>query len=79
MDFFSKKALGILKDVGNIGYAKLKSDLAYIEVAVVKATGHDEEPPKEKYVVAALAATEEVQSWGHLRNFIETRLSRTKN
>ena len=27
MDFFSKKALGILKDVVNIGYSKLKSDI----------------------------------------------------
>ena len=38
MDFFSKKALGILKDVGNIGYAKLKSDIDTSNPTLKKGT-----------------------------------------
>ncbi|CAL0327199.1 unnamed protein product [Lupinus luteus] len=46
-----RKAIGAVKDQTSIGIAKVASNLApELEVAVVKATSHDDDPASEKYV-----------------------------
>ncbi|KAK8950889.1 putative clathrin assembly protein [Platanthera zijinensis] len=53
------RAIGSVKDKTNIGLAKLGSSttLAELEIAVVKATRHDEHPADEKHVHVILALT----------------------
>ncbi|KAI4299052.1 hypothetical protein L6164_032548 [Bauhinia variegata] len=47
-----RKALGAMKDQTSIGLAKVGSStsLADLDVAIVKATRHDEYPAEEKYI-----------------------------
>lgn len=46
-----RKAIGVVKDQTSIGIAKVASNMAPdLEVAIVKATSHDEDPASEKYV-----------------------------
>lgn len=46
-----RKAIGAVKDQTSIGIAKVASNLAPdLEVAIVKATSHDEDPADEKYI-----------------------------
>ncbi|KAK7351381.1 hypothetical protein VNO77_10789 [Canavalia gladiata] len=46
-----RKAIGVVKDQTSIGLAKVASNMApELEVAVVKATSHDDDPASEKYV-----------------------------
>ncbi|GAB2215416.1 hypothetical protein Droror1_Dr00019801 [Drosera rotundifolia] len=46
-----RKAMGVVKDQTSIGIAKVASNMApELEVAIVKATSHDDEPADEKYV-----------------------------
>ncbi|KAL8498781.1 hypothetical protein ACS0TY_021926 [Phlomoides rotata] len=46
-----RKAIGAVKDQTSIGIAKVASNLApELEVAIVKATGHDDDPASEKYI-----------------------------
>ncbi|CAI8599623.1 unnamed protein product [Vicia faba] len=46
-----RKAIGAVKDQTSIGIAKVASNMApELEVAIVKATSHDEDPASEKYV-----------------------------
>lgn len=45
-----RKAIGAVKDQTSIGIAKVSSNMApELEVAVVKATSHDDEPADDKY------------------------------
>ncbi|KAH9613484.1 hypothetical protein KSS87_022782 [Heliosperma pusillum] len=46
-----RKTVGQLKDQTSIGLAKVSSDMApELEVAIVKATSHDDDPADEKYI-----------------------------
>lgn len=46
-----RKAMGVMKDQTSIGIAKVASNMApELEVAIVKATSHDEDPASEKYI-----------------------------
>ncbi|KAL3646038.1 hypothetical protein CASFOL_011218 [Castilleja foliolosa] len=46
-----RKAIGAVKDQTSIGIAKVASNMApELEVAIVKATSHDDDPASEKYV-----------------------------
>jgi len=53
-----RKAVGQLKDQTSIGLAKVASDMApELEVAIVKATSHDDDPADEKYLRRILTFT----------------------
>ncbi|CAA7407324.1 unnamed protein product [Spirodela intermedia] len=45
-----RKALGTLKDSTKVGLAKVNSEYKDVDVAIVKATNHDEKIPKEKHI-----------------------------
>lgn len=53
-----RKAIGAVKDQTSIGIAKVSSNIApELEVAIVKATSHDDDPADEKYVREILHLT----------------------
>ncbi|KAK9072836.1 hypothetical protein SSX86_009271 [Deinandra increscens subsp. villosa] len=53
-----RKAIGAVKDQTSIGIAKVASNLApELEVAIVKATSHDDDPASEKYIREILQLT----------------------
>ncbi|GFP83325.1 probable clathrin assembly protein at4g32285 [Phtheirospermum japonicum] len=53
-----RKAIGAVKDQTSIGIAKVASNMApELEVAIVKATSHDDDPASEKYVREILQLT----------------------
>ncbi|CAI0444317.1 unnamed protein product [Linum tenue] len=53
-----RKAIGTVKDQTSIGIAKVASNMApELEVAMVKATSHDDDPPNEKYIREILNLT----------------------
>ncbi|KAJ6801394.1 putative clathrin assembly protein [Iris pallida] len=53
-----RKALGAVKDQTSIGIAKVSSNIApELDVAIVKATSHDDEPADDKYLREILNLT----------------------
>lgn len=53
-----RKAIGAVKDQTSIGIAKVASNMAPdLEVAIVKATSHDDDPASEKYIREILQLT----------------------
>ncbi|XAR70979.1 hypothetical protein NMG60_11028038 [Bertholletia excelsa] len=53
-----RKAIGAVKDQTSIGIAKVASNMApELEVAIVKATSHDDDPAGEKYIQQILHLT----------------------
>ncbi|XP_057957778.1 putative clathrin assembly protein At2g25430 isoform X2 [Malania oleifera] len=53
-----RKAIGAVKDQTSIGIAKVASNMApELEVAIVKATSHDDDPAADKYVREILNLT----------------------
>nr|XP_018483630.1 PREDICTED: putative clathrin assembly protein At2g25430 [Raphanus sativus] len=53
-----RKAIGAVKDQTSIGIAKVASNVAPdLEVAIVKATSHDDDPASEKYIREILSLT----------------------
>ncbi|ESQ37932.1 hypothetical protein EUTSA_v10028524mg [Eutrema salsugineum] len=78
-----KRAIGAVKDQTSVGLAKVggrSSSLTELEVAIVKATRHDEYPAEEKYVREILSLT------SYSRNYVNAcvstlsrRLNKTKN
>ncbi|XP_059658155.1 probable clathrin assembly protein At4g32285 [Cornus florida] len=53
-----RKAIGVVKDQTSIGIAKVASNMApELEVAIVKATSHDDDPADEKYAREILQMT----------------------
>lgn len=53
-----RKAIGAVKDQTSIGIAKVASNVApELEVAIVKATSHDDDPAGEKYIREILHLT----------------------
>ncbi|XP_074555877.1 putative clathrin assembly protein At4g32285 [Curcuma longa] len=76
-----RKALGTVKDQTSISLAKVSSNMApELDVAIVKATSHDEEPASEKYLREILNITS--YSKGHVSACIATvsrRLGKTRD
>ncbi|PON71356.1 AP180 N-terminal domain containing protein [Parasponia andersonii] len=61
-----RKAIGAVKDQTSIGIAKVASNVApELEVAIVKATGHDDDPASEKYVREILNLTSYSRGYVH--------------
>ncbi|KAG6530456.1 hypothetical protein ZIOFF_012695 [Zingiber officinale] len=76
-----RKALGTVKDQTSIGLAKVSSNMApELDVAIVKATSHDDEPANEKYLREILNMTS--YSRGYVSACIATisrRLGKTRD
>ncbi|KAL2928214.1 hypothetical protein RDABS01_019565 [Bienertia sinuspersici] len=76
-----RKAVGQLKDQTSIGLAKVASDMApELEVAIVKATSHENDPADEKYVRRILTFTAYNRMYVNACiNSISRRLGKTKD
>lgn len=77
-----RKAIGVVKDQTSIGLAKVgnSASLSDLDVAIVKATRHEEYPPDERYVREILNLT----AFSHMFvnacvSTITRRLSKTRN
>lgn len=61
-----RKAIGAVKDQTSIGIAKVASNNApELEVAIVKATSHDDDPASEKYIREILNLTSYSRGYVH--------------
>ncbi|KAL7157217.1 hypothetical protein ABFS83_02G062800 [Erythranthe nasuta] len=77
-----RKAIGAVKDKTSIGLAKVGSSnsLSDLEVAIVKATRHEEYPPDERYVREILNLTTYSRAFvSACVSTIARRLNKTKN
>ena len=77
-----RRALGAVKDQTSIGLAKVGSSasLADLDVAIVKATRHEEYPTEERYVREILSLTCYSREFiSACVNTISRRLNKTKN
>ncbi|XP_047340367.1 putative clathrin assembly protein At1g03050 [Impatiens glandulifera] len=77
-----RKAIGAVKDQTSIGLAKVGSSasLSDLEVAIVKATRHEEYPAEERHVREILSLTCYSRAFiGVCVNTISRRLAKTKN
>ncbi|KAK6135368.1 hypothetical protein DH2020_030879 [Rehmannia glutinosa] len=77
-----RKAIGAVKDQTSIGLAKVGSSnsLSDLDVAIVKATRHEEYPPDERYVREILNLTTYSRAFVNACvSTIARRLSKTKN
>nr|AAM61646.1 unknown [Arabidopsis thaliana] len=76
-----RKAIGAVKDQTSIGIAKVASNMAPdLEVAIVKATSHDDDPASEKYIREILNLTS--LSRGYILacvTSVSRRLSKTRD
>ncbi|CAA7032890.1 unnamed protein product [Microthlaspi erraticum] len=76
-----RKAIGAVKDQTSIGIAKVASNMAPdLEVAIVKATSHDDDPAGEKYIREILNLTS--LSRGYILacvTSVSRRLSKTRD
>lgn len=77
-----KKAIGVVKDQTTISLAKVGSStsLADLEVAIVKATRHNEHPAEDKYIREILSLTCYSRTYiSACVNMISKRLNKTRN
>ncbi|XP_023530184.1 putative clathrin assembly protein At1g03050 [Cucurbita pepo subsp. pepo] len=77
-----RKALGAVKDKTSIGLAKVgnSASLSDLEVAIVKATRHEEYPAEERYVSEILSLTCYSRAYiSACVNTLSRRLNKTKN
>ncbi|KAL4579367.1 hypothetical protein LXL04_015510 [Taraxacum kok-saghyz] len=76
-----RKAMGAVKDQTSIGIAKVASNMApELEVAIVKATSHDDDPASEKYIREIIQLTS--YSRGYVSacvHAVSKRLSKTRD
>ncbi|KAI3990959.1 hypothetical protein MKX01_026143 [Papaver californicum] len=77
-----RKAFGAVKDRTSIGLAKVSSSnsISDLEVAIVKATRHEEQPAEEKHIREILSLT--CYSRGYVSSCVNTlsrRLNKTRN
>ena len=76
-----RKTLGAVKDQTSIGIAKVASNMApELEVAIVKATSHDDDPASEKHIREILQLTS--YSRGYVSacvHAVSKRLSKTRD
>uniref|UniRef100_A0A6M2EHN1 ENTH domain-containing protein n=1 Tax=Populus davidiana TaxID=266767 RepID=A0A6M2EHN1_9ROSI len=76
-----RKAIGTVKDQTSIGIAKVASNMApELEVAIVKATSHDDDPPNQKYIHEILNLTSYSRGYVHACvSFVSKRLGKTRD
>lgn len=77
-----RKAIGAVKDQTSIGLAKVGSSnsLADLDVAIVKATRHEEYPPDERYIREILSLTTYSRAFvSACVSTIARRLNKTRN
>lgn len=77
-----RKAIGAVKDKTSIGLAKVGSStsLSDLDVAIVKATRHEEQPAEEKYIREILSLTCYSRAYVNACvNTMSRRLNKTKN
>ncbi|XP_012571642.1 putative clathrin assembly protein At2g25430 [Cicer arietinum] len=76
-----RKAIGAVKDQTSIGIAKVASNMApELEVAIVKATSHDEDPASEKYVREILNLMSYSRGYVHASvSAVSKRLGKTRD
>ncbi|KAF8400212.1 hypothetical protein HHK36_013508 [Tetracentron sinense] len=77
-----RKAYGALKDTTKVGLAKVNSEFKDLDIAIVKATNHDECPPKERHVRKIFSATSVVRPRADVAYCIHAlarRLTKTRN
>ncbi|CAN8295823.1 unnamed protein product [Cochlearia groenlandica] len=77
-----KRAIGAVKDQTSVGLAKVNgrsSSLSELDVAIVKATRHEEFPAEEKYIREILSLTSYSRSYiNACVNTLSRRLNKTK-
>ncbi|XP_056847863.1 putative clathrin assembly protein At1g03050 isoform X1 [Raphanus sativus] len=77
-----KRAIGAVKDQTSVGLAKVNgrsSSLSELDVAIVKATRHEEYPAEEKYIREILSLTSYSRSYiNACVNTLSRRLNKTK-
>uniref|UniRef100_A0A7N0RA01 ENTH domain-containing protein n=1 Tax=Kalanchoe fedtschenkoi TaxID=63787 RepID=A0A7N0RA01_KALFE len=76
-----RKAIGAVKDQTSIGIAKVASNMAPdLEVAIVKATSHDEDPADEKYIREVVNFVSSSRGYVHASvAALSKRLSKTRD
>ncbi|KAJ0011159.1 hypothetical protein Pint_32893 [Pistacia integerrima] len=77
-----KKAIGAVKDRTSISLAKVgnKNSLSDLEVAILKATRHEEYPAEDKHIREILSLTSYSRAYiGACVSIISKRLNKTKN
>ncbi|KAK6796153.1 hypothetical protein RDI58_003854 [Solanum bulbocastanum] len=77
-----RKAYGALKDSTKVGLAKVNSEFKDLDIAIVKATNHVENPPKERHVAMIFAATSVTRPRADVAYCIHAlsrRLAKTRN
>nr|GME14081.1 putative clathrin assembly protein At5g35200 [Ipomoea batatas] len=77
-----RKTLGALKDTTDATVAKINSHYKELDIAIVKATNHVEQPANEKQikaVIAAILATRHRDDVAYCIHALERRLSKTHN
>ncbi|KAL8040002.1 hypothetical protein ABFX02_10G072200 [Erythranthe guttata] len=77
-----RKAYGALKDSTKVGLANLNSEFKDLDIAIVKATNHDECPPKERHVrkiFAAVSINRPRADVAYCIHALSRRLAKTRN
>ncbi|XP_058099983.1 putative clathrin assembly protein At1g03050 [Magnolia sinica] len=76
-----RKALGAVKDKTSIGLAKAgNNSISDLDVAIIKATRHEEQPPEEKYIREILSLTSYSRAYvSACINTLSRRLNKTRN
>ena len=76
-----RKAIGVVKDQTSIGIAKVSSNMApEMEVAIVKATSHDDDPASEKYIREILNLMSHSRGYVHACvTAVSKRLGKTRD
>lgn len=77
-----RKAYGALKDSTKVGLARINSEFKDLDIAIIKATNHDERPPKERHIRKILVAVSVSRPRADVAYCIfalSRRLSKTRN
>ncbi|GLT43641.1 hypothetical protein SLA2020_175770 [Shorea laevis] len=76
-----RRAIGTVKDQTSIGIAKVAGNIApELEVAIVKATSHDDDPADEKYLREILSLTSYSRGYVHpCVSAVSKRLGKTRD
>ncbi|KAF2309764.1 hypothetical protein GH714_004992 [Hevea brasiliensis] len=77
-----RKAYGALKDTTKVGLAKVNSEFKELDIAIVKATNHEECPPKERHVRRIFSATSIIRprvDVAYCIHALAKRLSKTRS
>ncbi|KVI11841.1 hypothetical protein Ccrd_009729 [Cynara cardunculus var. scolymus] len=77
-----RRAYGALKDSTTVSLAKVSSEFKNLDIAIVKATNHEECPPKEQHVRRIIVGTSFAvprADVGYCIHALSRRLMKTKN